>query len=324
MMSTGDKTSGLRYETSVQSGSAEAEGGISELDALMPSPAGTQQPEDRASPAPASERSFLSFYGLRENPFKDSVNPAFFYRTDGHGEALERMLMAVEHDVSLGMVTGPSGTGKTLITQLLLDSLDADKVRAVLILVSPGLSKTGLLREILAELNVALPAGINRTQELLKLLSNCIIDLYHKGQKLVIVIDECHFLSSDNLHILRTISNIEVPERKLTTCLLFGEERFAARLEHPSHASLRNRMFMIGLLGSMGAADTAQYVKFRLMVAGRLADLFDADALAAVHRHSGGVGRNINKLCMLCLLHGFAKRLARLDEPLVTRCAGLL
>jgi general secretion pathway protein A len=295
----------------------------SALDELIASPDGWREPPAAKTPPP-SERSFMSFYGLRENPYPDSVNPAYFYRTDAHGEALERMMMVVEYDVSLGMVSGPSGTGKTLITQLLLQSLDAAKYQAVLVLVSPGLSKTGLLREILSELNVALPAGISHTQELLKLLSNFIIDLYHQGRKLVIIIDECHFLSSDNLHILRTISNIEVPERKLTTCLLFGEERFAARLDHPSYASLRNRMFLCSLLGAMGPEDTAQYVKFRLMVAGRVAELFDASALTAIHRYSGGVSRSVNKLCMLCLLDGFAKRRRLLNEEVVSRCARLL
>ena len=276
--------------------------GTADLAALMQLAAPFDQP--RPSPSLAPDANFVRFYGLRENPFADSVNPGYFYKTDSHAEALQRMMVAIEQNVSLGMVTGLSGTGKTLVTQLLLQQIDTTRYHTILVLVSPGLSKTGLLREILSELSVAEPAGINRTQDLLKLLSNFIIDLHHKGQRLVILVDECHLLSADCLHIIRTISNIEIPERKLTTCLLFGEERFARRLEHASYDSLRNRMYLSCELRPMSVDDCEQYVKFRLMVAGRLHDLFDPAALAALHAHSGGVCRSLNKLCMLSLLEG--------------------
>ncbi len=94
--------------------------------------------------APAGD--FVSHFGLRENPFADCVHPAFFFRTDGHSEAYRSMMLAVDFRASLGMVTGPSGTGKTLVSQLLLQHFDESKHRVVLVLVTPGLSKTGLLR----------------------------------------------------------------------------------------------------------------------------------------------------------------------------------
>ena len=166
-------------------------------------------------------RDFLAFYGLAQNPFADSVNPAFFYKTEAHRDACARLLMAIENDVSLAMLTGVSGTGKTLITQLILEQLDTARYEPVLVLVTPGMRRTGLLREILSEMSVALPVGINRTSDLLKMLSNAIMDLHSEGRKLVLLIDECHFLDADALHIVRTISNVEIPERKLTTCLSF-------------------------------------------------------------------------------------------------------
>ncbi len=118
---------------------------------------------------------FLGFYGLKDNPFGDSVNPEFFYRTSAHHEALDKMRMTAEHKISLGLVTGPSGTGKTLLTQILLKSMDEEKYETILVLVTPGLSKTGLLREILSELCVAQPAGMSRTEDIVKLLRNAII-----------------------------------------------------------------------------------------------------------------------------------------------------
>ncbi len=269
--------------------------------------------------APAGN--FMSFFGLKENPFADCVHPAFFYRTDGHAETFRSMMLAVEFRASLGMVTGPSGTGKTLLSQLLLQHFEDPKYRVALVLVTPGLSKTGLLREILSELDLALPVGIPRVQDLVRQLSNHIIELHEHGQRLVIIVDECHLLSADCLHIIRTISNIETPQEKLVTCLLFGESRLAHRLEHSSYASLNNRIYLRGELQPLTPAEAGQYIKFRLMTAGRLDELFTEGALNAVHEVSGGICRSVNKLAMLSLIEAADRRAGKVDETLVRLAA---
>jgi type II secretory pathway predicted ATPase ExeA len=269
--------------------------------------------------APAGN--FMSFFGLKENPFADCVHPAFFYRTDGHAETFRSMMLAVEFRASLGMVTGPSGTGKTLLSQLLLQHFEDPKYRVALVLVTPGLSKTGLLREILSELELALPVGIPRVQDLVKQLSNHIIELHEQGQRLVIIVDECHLLSADCLHIIRTISNIETPQEKLVTCLLFGESRLAHRLEHSSYASLNNRIYLRGELQPLTPEEAGQYIKFRLMTAGRLDELFTEAALTAVHELSGGICRSVNKLAMLSLIEAADRRAGKVDETLVRLAA---
>lgn len=276
-------------------------------------------------PAPAQEgQGFVRFYGLRENPFSDAVNPAFFYKTQSHAEALDKMLLAAEHNTSLGMITGPSGTGKTLVTQLLLQHLDPAKYQAILVLVSPGLGKTGLLREILSELGIAVPEGISRAHDMLRILGHFIMELHENGKRLVLIIDECHFLSAECLHIIRTISNIEIPECKLTTSLLFGEEKFTERLKHQSYESLRNRMYLRGELRPMDAEECAQYIKYRLMVAGRANGPFDDAALAALHKHSKGICRNLSKLCMLTLLMGGMKGKAVIGAEDVESCVTMM
>ena len=286
-----------------------------------PAPAPAPPPTSSAVVPFAPPGNFVHHYGLRENPFADSVHPGFFFRTDSHAEAFRSMMLAVDFHASLGMVVGESGTGKTLVSQLLLQHLDESKHRTVLVLVTPGLSKTGLLREILSELNLALPVGISRVQDLVKLLSNHIIELHQQGRRLVIIIDESHLLAADCLHIIRTLSNIETPQQKLTTCLLFGESRFEQRLEHPSYDSLRNRIYLRSRLTPLTAAEAAQYIKYRLMTAGRLTDLFTEAALEALHAHSGGICRSLNKLAMLSLIEGTDRQCPAIDESLVVDAA---
>lgn len=279
---------------------------------------------DTLTPDPqlTGEEDFLSFYQLSELPFADAVNPKYFYKTDGHEEALIRLLLAVRHDMSLGLVTGPSGSGKTLLSQMLLQSLDPAVTEAALLLVSPGMSKTALLKALMSELALPVPEDLFvSAQELLARIQDHVVALHQQGRKLVVLVDECHFLAPDSLHMVRTLTNLETAEKKLVTLLLFGETRFLKRLDHPSYASLRNRMYLRSELKALTAAETEQYVKFRLMLAGRMEDLFDADAFAAVHEYSGGIGRGINKLCTLALLEGYRRRVPTLGADEIRAAA---
>jgi general secretion pathway protein A len=235
------------------------------------------------------------------------------------------MLLAVRLDLSFGLITGPSGTGKTLVSQMILSQLDDTKFAPVLVLVSPGMGKTALLKEILSEMSVPLPGSpFVSAQDLLKLLGEAVMELHRQGRKPVFIIDEGHFLSAESLHMIRTISNIELPERKLTTCLLFAEERFMKRLQHPSYDSLRSRMYMRAELGPLNDAECAQYLQYRLLVAGRMEELFQPAALAAIYAHTGGICRNTSKLAMLSLLEGFAARSPLIEESHVLRAASLM
>jgi general secretion pathway protein A len=280
---------------------------------------------DAAPPAADADIDFLQFYGLKSNPFADSVNPAFFFRTERHEEACVRLMLAVRNDLSFGLVTGPSGSGKTLISQMVLTQLDDPRYRPVLVLVSPGMGKTALLKEMLNEMSIPLPEGpFVSAQDLFNRLGEAVMECHRQGRKPVFIVDECHFLSAESLHMIRTISNIELPEKKLTTCLLFGEARFAKRLEHPSYDSLRSRVYMRTELAPLSAQECEQYVNYRVLVAGRMEELFRPSALGLVHAHAGGICRNINKLCMLATLEAFTQRTPQVDDAHVERVAAMM
>jgi type II secretory pathway predicted ATPase ExeA len=117
-----------------------------------------------------------------------------------------------------------------------------------------------------------------------------------------------------------TISNIETPEKKLSTCVLFGEHRLAQRLTHPSYDSLRNRIYLRSELSSLSREDAAQFIKYRLMTAGRLTELFTPEAMDALHRGSTGIARSLNKLAMLSLIEGGLLRRPMIDATIVEKC----
>jgi type II secretory pathway predicted ATPase ExeA len=105
-------------------------------------------------------------------------------------------------------------------------------------------------------------------------------------------------LESSSLHILRTISNIELPEMKLVSILLFTEEVFLRRIKHESYNSLRNRMYVQEELLPFDLAEMKEYIRFRIRTAGGDPNtLFDPDTYPIIHIATAGIAREINNLC---------------------------
>lgn len=251
----------------------------------------------------------VKHFNLNAAPFMDNVNPDFFFRTEAHEEAFLSMKQCIEEHVSIGLTTAISGTGKTLLTQVLMQELDPRKYQTVLLLAYPGMTRTALLRELAEELGLEdLPARAS-THNLISAIQAHIIDLYLKGQRMVMIIDEVHFLKADSLHLLRTLSNIEVPERKLVTVLLFGEESFLKKLHHPVYKSIFSRMFARTVLRPLYSEEIEQYVKFRLLMAGARPQLFASETFATLHEWTGGIPREVNRICHNAL--ALAARLGR-------------
>lgn len=242
-------------------------------------------------------------FGLRQNPFKDTLDTDLFYRTRQHEEALVKIRIGIEDNHALILLTGPSGTGKTLISQLVIRSLDPAVFSPVFVPVYPEMGKGMLLAQILKETGVG---KIGRfTHDRLEQLQDQALALHDKGRRLVIIIDEAHFLKADALHILRTMSNLETEQQKLVTVLLVAENSLLRRLSNASYASLRGRITFSVNLTPLTCAETEQFIKYRLLKCGGPPQLLTDDAYATVHGISGGVPREINRL----LYNGFLEAL---------------
>lgn len=266
----------------------------------------------RASIAEASSDP-LKHFGLTCHPFADNVNPEYFFRTEAHEEAFIAMKQCIDEHIALGLTTAISGTGKTLLTQVLIQELDPRKYQSLLVLAYPGMTRTALLQEIARELKLEdLPARAN-THGLISAIQGYIIKLYLGGQRLVLIIDEVHFLNAEALHILRTLSNIELPEQKLVTVLLFGEQSFLEKMKHPTFKSVFSRMFSRTEIRPLHPHEIEQYVKFRLLMAGGKGQIFPVEIFPVIHSMTQGIPREINRIC-----HNALALAARRGENAIT------
>ena len=64
---------------------------------------------------------YLEHYDLNILPFENAPNPAFFYPSSMHKEALERLHYTVSQGKGAAMLVGGVGCGKTIISHALIE-----------------------------------------------------------------------------------------------------------------------------------------------------------------------------------------------------------
>jgi hypothetical protein len=78
------------------------------------------------------------------------------------------------------------------------------------------------------------------------------------------------------------------------------------RLKHPNLRQLRQRLTLRAKTHPLTAEESRSYIHQRLRIAGSNGQqIFEPEALAAIHRYSGGIPRVVNLLCEHCLVSAF-------------------
>jgi TonB family protein len=248
----------------------------------------------------------LQFYGLREHPFGVSPNPRYLYPSVQHREALASLNFGIDNQVGFAALIAEPGTGKTT---LLFDVLKRYRdVTSTAFVFNTQCSGEELLRHILMELQI--PGGESERDPVMQhqLFTNYVADR-HRTKPVLIVIDEAQHLDDTAMEALRLLSNFEASDHKLLHIVLAGQPQLADKLRREAYTQLLQRITIISRLGRFSAEQTDECIAFRLQVAGYTGGpLFSGEAMAKIVEASGGVPREINRICLNSLYLGFALR----------------
>jgi len=269
-----------------------------------------------AAPTGKSNMSYEFYWGLTELPFENVPDPKFYFPAPMHEEALQRLLYGIQTRKGAVMLTGEIGCGKTLLSRELSLHLSGQQYDLALI-ANPSFGVEDFLTEVLYQL------GIEPTKtkvKLLHLLNDRLHENYKKGKQTLIVVDEAQAIPDNQVfEELRLLLNFQLNDRFLLTLVLMGQpelnDRVMALKQFAQRISIKYH------LGTFSQEETAQYVEFRLKAAQCRREVFTKDALDAVFQRSGGIPRNINRLCDLCLLIGFMDRAQTVDGKIAQRAA---
>ncbi len=257
----------------------------------------------------------LEYFGLNAEPFSNAPVSRFYFNAPQHQQALTRLLHAVSSMKGLAVLVGDIGAGKTTLARRMLDALPEEEYEAaLLVIIHSGITASWLLRRIALQLGVENPA-----QEKLALLSQLyqrLLAIYEQGRKAVVLIDEAQMLETQELmEEFRGLLNLEVPERKLISFVLFGLPGIEKNLK--LDPPLAQRVAMRYRLEPFNGESTEAYIKHRMRLAGSAKLPFQPEALTAIHQRSGGVARVINTLCDNALFEAFLARTPEIDGALM-------
>jgi general secretion pathway protein A len=70
---------------------------------------------------------YNKFFGFKEKPFKLVPNPAYFYLSKSHEEALAHLNYAISQGDGFVEITGEVGTGKTTLCRGSMKSLGSNQ-----------------------------------------------------------------------------------------------------------------------------------------------------------------------------------------------------
>lgn len=260
---------------------------------------------------------YLKHFQLNTKPFQITADPKFLWLGEKHKEALATLRYGILDNRGFLLLTGEVGTGKTLLINRLIGTLDMDTVVATM--PDPDLVSMDFYNLLADGLKM------NRTFDskgaFLIHLRDFLHQSYAQRKQVVLIIDECQRLNPRLMEDVRVLSNIELQDRKLINIFFVGQQEFNTLLAAPQNRALAQRITVRYHIEPLTAAEVGQYIRHRLKVAGSTKEIFEAEALKAVYRFSGGIPRLINILSDHALLTAYARDAKMVDAAMVEECA---
>ncbi|QGU32089.1 ExeA family protein [Thermochromatium tepidum] len=262
---------------------------------------------------------YPKYFGLKEPSFSIAPDPHYLFLSDQHREALAHLLYGANESGGFVLLTGEVGTGKTTVCRAFLEQLPPG-VEVALIL-NPVQTPNELLTNICEEFRIPLPRGKRSNKVLIDALNGFLLNAYANGRRPLLIIDEAQNLSRQALEQIRLLTNLETTKHKLLQIFLIGQPELRRLLETQALRQLNQRITARFHLTPLDLAETGDYIRHRLAVAGVDRPLFTARAIRRIHECSGGIPRLINILCDRALLGACVTRGSQVDSDIVTTAA---
>jgi len=241
--------------------------------------------------------SYYTVLGLAKEPFSTSPDPAFFFRSGSHLQALTRLEIAVRLRRGLSLILGDVGIGKTTLARTLLSNFPQEDGFTFHMILDPSFeSEYQFLQHLSRMFGIRSPG--KSTLDCREAIEH---HLFQSGvtenKTTVLMVDEGQKLSMDMLEHLRVLLNYETNEFKLLQVVIFAQMELLGRIGRMRN--FMDRVAMKYLINPLSEEETAQMIAFRLRSAGlpNGQSLFSPAAIEVIHRFTQGYPRRIALLC---------------------------
>ena len=261
--------------------------------------------------------SYYTVLGLRKEPFSTSPDPEFFFRSNSHVQALNRLEIAIRLKRGLSIILGEVGTGKTTLARTLLGRFEHEEGVVVHIVLDPSYESEYQFLQSLCRMFGVRPT-FHSTLDCREAIEHYLFQQgATEGRTIVLVIDEGQKLSVDMLENLRVLLNYETNEFKLLQVAIFAQMELLPRVKRIHN--FIDRAALKYIINPLDEQETAELIHFRLGQAG-LTDgrrLFSPEAIHAIYHFTQGYPRKISLLCHHALEAVVMHEHAVIEEPLI-------
>lgn len=256
---------------------------------------------------------YLEYWGLNKSPFENVPDPVFMYYSPEHEEALTRLLYAIKGNKGIALVTGEIGSGKTMLTRVLMQQL-SDTEFDIGLITNPTLEPIDFLREILYSLGLEPDIDLPKSS-LLKLLNERVLDNLRNDKMTLLILDEAQLISTATFEEIRLLLNFQMNDMFMLTIVLLGQPELRGILKNIKQ--LNQRIAVRYHLNALNLDETIKYINTRLEKAGSSGSIINQEALGTIYSYSGGIPRVINNICDTSLMTGFALKSKVVDSEIV-------
>jgi len=254
-------------------------------------------------------------FNLKKLPFENVPDPTFFFDQGDYGQIRNRIKNSLIAGRGLTIVTGPIGSGKTTLSQMMKS--DYSDNYQLIWMAEPPDNSTDLFLFIIQELG--LKTSTTERVFILRDIREALLKINSAEKRCLLVIDESHLATGDVLEGIRILNNLEEGPTKLIQILLLGQMEILETLKKPEMKPFMQRISSLEKIGHMNADKIRQYISHRIKIAGGKPSIFTETGWEAVVIASvtgGGVPRVINSLCNRSLNTAFerGKTAADIDD----------
>ena len=255
---------------------------------------------------------YQEYFGLTESPFSITPDTSYFYAHGHYSEALNTLLIAIRAGEGFIKVTGEVGTGKTMLCRKLLNTVEDRFVTAYI--PNPMLTPYGLQSAVADELGLDMSRHYGHHQ-LLKMITNRLLELTADGKSVVLCIDESQAMPIETMEALRLLTNLETEKQKLLQVILFGQPELDELLNKKEVRQLKQRITFSYHLKPIDRKGMERYLTHRLGIAGyKGGNLFEMNAMSSLFKASRGIPRLINILSHKSMMSAYGQGTKYVDN----------
>jgi len=256
---------------------------------------------------------YQTLFGFSDSPFLDVPDQKFLFLSKPHERLLSELVEFVEARQGLAIVSGEEGVGKTMLVQALIQRLPSSFHPLVIARPSPEPLAVPLL--IARALSLCLD---QRGLVSLSPLAEAVQAAAQQQQYYVLIVEDAHTLTDQNLEEIYLLSQMEYQGRQLMPILLVGRKGLLPKISSKANQRLKELIRKNLFLAGLTFEETPRYIDHRLkQVGSNFKACFAEDCAGQIFARTGGIPRRINQICEQALTRAWQQNRSRVSRDLL-------